>query len=214
MKKSVAVLGLGNYGKSLAEKLYDMGADVLVVDKDENLIKEFSSKCSAAICADLCNEEAVAALGLKNMDVVITSVAKNLTASIIAVAVAKEQGVPLIIAKSSSDRMSSILLRVGANKVIDPEEEGGVRSARILMSSSFKDFFELDDNMYVVEMAPKKDWVGKSLLELGLRKTLNINVIAIKKKGGLWQFVDSKTKFEEEYSLLVVMEKKDVKKLN
>ena len=148
MKKSVAVLGLGNYGKSLAEKLYDMGADVLVVDKDENLIKEFSSKCSAAICADLCNEEAVAALGLKNMDVVITSVAKNLTASIIAVAVAKEQGVPLIIAKSSSDRMSSILLRVGANKVIDPEEEGGVRSARILMSSSFKDFFELDDNMY------------------------------------------------------------------
>ena len=63
-------------------------------------------------------------------------------------------------------------------------------------------------------MAPKKDWVGKSLLELGLRKTLNINVIAIKKKGGLWQFVDSKTKFEEEYSLLVVMEKKDVKKLN
>ncbi len=214
MKKSVAVLGLGNYGKSLAEKLYDMGADVLVVDKDENLIKEFSSKCSAAICADLCNEEAVAALGLKNMDVVITSVAKNLTASIIAVAVAKEQGVPLIIAKSSSDRMSSILLRVGANKVIDPEEEGGVRSARILMSSSFKDFFELDDNMYVVEMAPKKDWVGKSLLELGLRKTLNINVIAIKKKGGLWQFVDSKTKFEEENSLLVVMEKKDVKKLN
>ncbi len=214
MKKSVAVLGLGNYGKSLAEKLYDMGADVLVVDKNENLIKEFSSKCSAAICADLCNEEAVAALGLKNMDVVITSVAKNLTASIIAVAVAKEQGVPLIIAKSSSDRMSSILLRVGANKVIDPEEEGGVRSARILMSSSFKDFFELDDNMYVVEMAPKKDWVGKSLLELGLRKTLNINVIAIKKKGGLWQFVDSKTKFEEEYSLLVVMEKKDVKKLN
>ncbi|MBQ1328600.1 MAG: TrkA family potassium uptake protein [Eubacterium sp.] len=214
MKKSVAVLGLGNYGKSLAEKLYDMGADVLVVDKDENLIKEFSSKCSAAICADLCNEEAVAALGLKNMDVVITSVAKNLTASIIAVAVAKEQGVPLIIAKSSSDRMSSILLRVGANKVIDPEEEGGIRSARILMSSSFKDFFELDDNMYVVEMAPKKDWIGKSLLELGLRKTLSINVIAIKKKGGLWQFVDSKTKFEEENSLLVVMEKKDVQKLN
>ncbi len=214
MKKSVAVLGLGNYGKSLAEKLYDMGADVLVVDKDENLIKEFSSKCSAAICADLCNEEAVAALGLKNMDVVITSVAKNLTASIIAVAVAKEQGVPLIIAKSSSDRMSSILLRVGANKVIDPEEEGGIRSARILMSSSFKDFFKLDDNMYVVEMAPKKDWIGKSLLELGLRKTLSINVIAIKKKGGLWQFVDSKTKFEEENSLLVVMEKKDVQKLN
>lgn len=214
MKKSVAVLGLGNYGKSLAEKLYDMGADVLVVDKDEDLIKEFSSKCSAAICADLCNEEAVAALGLKNMDVVITSVAKNLTASIIAVAVAKEQGVPLIIAKSSSNRMSSILLRVGANKVIDPEEEGGVRSARILMSSSFKDFFEIDDNMYVVEMAPKKDWIGKSLLELGLRKTLNINVIAIKKKGGLWQFSDSKTKFEEDHSLLVVMEKKDVKKVN
>ena len=184
------------------------------IDSPSSVTGRPSSKCSAAICADLCNEEAVAALGLKNMDVVITSVAKNLTASIIAVAVAKEQGVPLIIAKSSSDRMSSILLRVGANKVIDPEEEGGVRSARILMSSSFKDFFELDDNMYVVEMAPKKDWVGKSLLELGLRKTLNINVIAIKKKGGLWQFVDSKTKFEEEYSLLVVMEKKDVKKLN
>ncbi|MBO4337933.1 MAG: TrkA family potassium uptake protein [Lachnospiraceae bacterium] len=212
MKKSVAVLGLGKYGRSLSENLYRLGADVLAVDCNEELISDFAGKCTSAVCANLTNEDEVVALGLKNMDIVVSAMGRNLAASIMTVAVAKEQKVPLVVAKSSSERMSSILLKVGADKILDPEGEGGSRSARILISSSFKDFFELDENMYMIEMAPKKEWLGKNLIELQLRNKMNVNVVAVREKGRLWHFVDPKAPFTSESILLIVMERKHMKK--
>ncbi len=212
MKKSVAVLGLGKYGRSLSENLFRLGADVLAVDCNEELVHEFAPKCTSAVCANLANEDEVAALGLSEMDIVVTAMGRNIAPSIMSVAVAKEQGVPLVVAKSSSDRMSSILLKVGADKILDPEGEGGNRSARILLSSAFKDFFELDENMYMIEMEPRKDWIGKNLIELGLRHKLNMNVVAVRQKGQLWHFVDPKIPFTQDSLMLVVMEKKHLKK--
>lgn len=212
MKKSIAVLGLGKYGKSLAEKLYHMGADVLIADEKQELINEFADRSTSAICANLADEYEVSSLGLKNMDIVVTAMGHNLAASIMSVAVAKEQGVPLVVAKSSSERMSSILRKVGADKTIDPEGEGGARSARILLSSSFRDFFEMDSNMYMIEMYPEPEWVGRNLLELNLRKARNLNVVAARDKGTMWHIVDPKKPIAAETTLLVVMEKKDMEK--
>ena len=212
MKKSVAVLGLGKYGKSMAEDLYRLGADVLAVDCNEELVNEFAPKCTSAVCANLTNEDEVAALGLKNMDIVVCAMGRNLAPSIMSVAVAKEQKVPLVVAKSSSERMSSILLKVGADKILDPEGEGGRRSARILLSSAFRDFFELDENMYMIEMAPKKEWIGKNLIELKLRDKMNLNVVARREEGHHWHFVDPQAPFTAQSVMLIVMEKKHMKK--
>ena len=214
MKKSVAVLGLGKYGRSLAENLYNMGADVLAVDVDEDIVEEFSGKCTSAVCADLENEDEVSALGLKNMDIVVAATGKNLAASIMSVSVAKDQGVPVVVAKTSSERAASILKKVGADKIIDPEGEGGLRSASILISSSFKDFFEIDANMYMIVMEPKKEWIGKNLMALQLRKTMNLNVVAIRQKGQLWKFVDPGENIKPESLLLIVVEKKDMKNVS
>ena len=211
MGKSVAVLGLGKYGKSLAENLYMMGADVLAVDKDKEIINEFAGKCTSAVCANLENEDEVEALGLKNMDIVVCATG-NLAAAIMSVAVAKEKGVPLIVAKTSSDRMSSILLKIGVDKILDPEGEGGMRSARILLSKSFKDFLEIDSNMYIVEMYVKDEWVGKNLIELGLRQKHRMNVIAVRKKDQKWGFSSPNEPLEKDMVLLIAMEKKDVNK--
>ena len=208
MSKSVAILGLGKYGRSLAEHLYRMGADVLAVDVKKDLVDDIADKCTSAVCANLTDEDAVMALGLKNMDIVVSAMGGNLAASIMTVAVAKEQGVPLVIAKSSSKRMAILLRKVGADKVIDPEGEGGERSARIMMSMSFKDFFKLDDNMYMIETGPKNDWIGKTLVELELRKTENLNVIAMKQKGKRWHFIDPNMPITEDTMLLIAMEKK------
>ena len=212
MKKSVAVLGLGKYGKSLTENLYSMGADVLAVDQNEELVNDVAESCTSAVCANLTNEDEVAALGLGDMDIVVVAMGGNLAASILSIAVAKEQGVELVIAKTSSERMSSILLKVGADKIIDPETEVGVRSARILLSSSFKDFYRLDDNMYMIEMQPRKEWIGKNLIELDLRRKLNLNVVAVKEQSELWHFVDPGAAFTADSLLLIVMEKKTMKK--
>jgi trk system potassium uptake protein TrkA len=213
MKKSIAVLGLGKYGRSLAESLYTMGMDVLVADKDEERIKEFSSKATVAVCADLEDESVVKELGLKNMDIVVIAMGSNLGASIMAVAVAKEQGVPFVMAKASSERMASILSKVGVDKIVDPEGESGMRTARVLTSTSYLDFFNVDDNLCMVEMNPKDKWVGKSIKTLNLRKLYNLNVVAMKKKSGAWSFVDPDAELTKDITLLIALEKKDLKRI-
>ena len=212
MKKSVAVLGLGKYGRSVAKSLYAIGEDVLVADKDERRIRDISSKVTSAVCADLENEDEVMALGLQNMDIVIAAMGGNIAASIMAVSIAKEKGVPLVIAKSSSSRMATILQRVGADKIVDPEKEGGVRSARILASQSIHDYYELDDNLCMVELQPRNAWLGKSLIELDLRKKHNMNVAAIKEKGGNWRYINPSHKLTENNLLMAILEKKDIEK--
>lgn len=211
-KKSIAVLGLGKYGRSLAETLYSLGEDVLVADVDEKVIRDMSSKVTSAVCANLDNEDEVAALGLQNMDIVITSMGGNLSASILCVAIAKEKGVPVVIAKASTDRMKMILQRVGADKIVCPEEEGGVRSARILTSRYIRDYFEIDDNLCMIELSPKKNWIGKNLIELNLRRLYNMNVAAIKSKGTKWGYVDPNRQLTEEDLLMIIIEKDSINK--
>ena len=213
MKKSIAVLGLGKYGISLAKNMYDMGADVLVVDQDQDKLKEMNGYCTTAICADITNEDEVVSLGLKNMDIVAVAMAGNLAASIMAVAVAKEHGVPLIVAKSSSDRMTLILKKIGANKVIVPEEYGGEQSARILSSDTFLDYFKVDGNLCMIEINPLAKGVGKNMMELNVRKNYKANVIALK-RGSSWKIIDPEEALQADDLLLIVLERNDLKRLN
>lgn len=215
MKKTIAVLGLGKYGISLAKSMYEMGADVLVVDNNHDKLKDMDGYCTAAVCADLTNEDEVEMLGLKNMDIVAVAMADNLSASIMSVAVANELKVPLIVAKSSSDRMTSILKKIGADKVIVPEEYGGEQSARILASETFLDYFKVDENLCIVEMLPLQKWVGKNMVELNLRKNYKINVIAyMNHNTGHWKILDPIEPLDAENELLIVLEKSQLHRIN
>ena len=108
--------------------------------------------------------------------------------------------------------MKALLKRVGADKIIDPEREGGIRSARILASQHIHDYFEIDDNLCMIELAPKDAWVGKDLVELNLRKKFNMNVAAIKKQDGNWGYVDPSHKLKAEDLLMIIIEKDDINK--
>ncbi len=214
MKKSVAVLGLGRYGVSLAKSLYEMGADVLVVDKDEDAVNEMADHCTVGICADLENEEELKALDLQNMDIVVSAMGRSLAASIMVVTDAKEAGVPLVVAKSSSKRMSSILKKVGADKVIIPEEYGGHQSARILASDTVLDYFQVDEEMVMIEIKPKEHWIGRNLIELELRKKYKVNVVAEKEGDGPWRLIDPQKVITKDSVLLIVLGKEDMNKLS
>ena len=210
MKKSIAVLGLGKFGRSLARSLSSLGADVLAVDQNETIVKEIADFCSEAVCADLTNEESLNALGLKDMDIVVVAVGRNLEASIFAVSAAKEQGVPLVMAKSISVRMSTILRRIGADKVILPEEYAGNRTAVTLMSESVLDYFQVDDSLCMSEMKPHSEWVGKTMAELDIRKNYHANVLAEKDADGKWMMADPERAIMEDSVLLVILEHKDL----
>ena len=193
MAKSIAVLGLGKFGMSLVRSLNEMGADVLAVDKVEAYVQEIANHCSEAICADLANEEDLNKL--------------------LSVAVAKEQGVPLIVAKSSSARMSSILRKVGANRVIMPEEYAGARSAAMLVSESVLDYFELGSRLSMIEMAPLNEWVGKSMVELNIRNKYQMTIVACKDEKGEWMPIDPEQPLQEKMKLLAVVDRKNLGKL-
>ena len=213
MAKSIAVLGLGKFGMSLVRSLNEMGADVLAVDKVEAYVQEIANHCSEAICADLANEEDLNKLGLKEMDIVVCAMGESLEASILSVAVAKEQGVPLIVAKSSSARMSSILRKVGANRVIRPEEYAGARSAAMLVSESVLDYFELGSRLSMIEMVPLNEWIGKSMAELNIRNKYQMTIVAGKDEKGEWMPMDPEQPLQEKMKLLAVVDRKNLGKL-
>ena len=214
MSKSIAVFGLGRFGKSLALSLYETGAQVMVVDKNESIIENISDKVTYAVIADLTNPDDIKGIGLEDIDIVVVAMGSDLTASIMSIMVSKELGVKQVIAKASDERMGSILSKVGADRILYPEEESGSRTARILTSDSFMEFFDIDDNLCLLEMKPKTEWVGKTLMELNLRKMYKINVVAIKGHNGMKSYIDPTRKLEENNNLLVVLDKNDLKLLN
>ncbi len=213
MSKSIAVFGLGRYGKSLAYTLYDAGADVMVVDKDPKLVESVANEVTIAITADVSNAEAIKGLGVEEMDVVVVAMGSDLTASIMSVMVCKELGVPYVMAKASDERMGAILTKVGADKVLYPEEESGARTARTIVSDSFLEFFDIDKNLCIIEMKPKKEWIGKNLIDLNLRKKYHINVVAMREDTEMRAFIDPNKPLEEDTELLVIVEKNDLKLL-
>jgi K+ transport systems, NAD-binding component len=213
MSKSIAVFGIGRFGRSLALTLSESGADVMVVDGDENVIEKIADKVTYAIKADLKSAEAIQALGLEDMDAVVVAMGSDLKASIMSVMVSKEMGVPFVMAKAADDRMGAILTKVGADKIIYPEEETGERTARVLASDTFAELFDIDDNLSIIEMHPKKEWIGKNLIELNLRGKFNVNVIAIKDANKMHSSIDPKKPLTEDDMLYVIMDKKDIRNI-
>lgn len=214
MGKSIAVLGLGRYGRNLAEELYRLGAEIMVVDRDTEIVRSFADKSEVAVCADLENEEEVKALGLKNMDVVVVAMGSSLAASVLCVSIAREEGVPRVIVKTSSERAGKLMLRIGADEIVYPEQETARRSARLLTSKTLESFFDVDENLCLAEIKPKKAWLGKSLAKLNLRQKYNMNVVAVRRNDGqMWAFVDPQRELSEETTLLVAVEKKMLKEL-
>ncbi|MBQ5330862.1 MAG: TrkA family potassium uptake protein [Oscillospiraceae bacterium] len=212
--KSVVVFGLGQFGKSLALSLSKAGADVMAVDRDEEIVASVAPHVTYAAVADLGNADAIAGLGLSNMDIAVVAVASDLSASILSVVISKEMGIPYVIAKASGERMGVILKRTGADRIIYPEAEMGERTARVLMSNDFLEYFDIDDNLCIVEMKPKKEWIGKSLKQLNLRERYSINVAAVKSHNEMRSSIDPNKPLKENSDLLIITERDNLKNLN
>ena len=179
VKLSYAVFGLGRYGKAVAKELVENGVEVLAIDMDMNLVNEASKDIPDCKCADITDPEVIKNLGISNMDVVIIAMATNLEASVMATMLCKEAGVKTVIAKCSSEMNYKILSKVGADRVVFPESESGIRLAKNLLSSGFVDIIDLAKDVSMIELEVKEEWIGKNLMELNLRRKYSINVVAV-----------------------------------
>ena len=211
--QSYAVFGLGRYGRSVAEELVNSGAEVLAVDIDQDNVDSAVETIPVCKCADITEPEVIKRLGIANIDVVIVAMASNLEASVMAVTLCKEVGVKTVIVKCGNEMHQKIFSRVGADRVIFPERESGIRLAKNLLTSGFAEMIELSDDVSMVEIDVRDEWVGKSLIELSLRKKYTINVVAIKRGGEISTSIDPALPLEKGLQLIVIAQTAGLKKL-
>lgn len=179
-RKEFVVFGLGKFGLSVAKALSDNGCQVMAVDSVQSKVEEIAPDVTYAVCTDITDAEAIHSLGISNFDGAIIAIGENLEASVLATIMSKEMGIPYVLAKAQTELQAKVLKRVGADKIIFPEKETGMRIAHNLVSGNFFDAVELSNKYSMMDLDVPEEWVGKTLRELNLRATKKINVIGVK----------------------------------
>lgn len=180
--KEFMIIGCGRFGRSVAVTLAELGHEVLVIDKDEDTINEISTSVTHAVSADVMIEGTLESLGIHNMDEVIVAMGSNFEASLMATAVAKENNVKTVIAKVSDKIHGRIMRKVGADRVIIPEKDSGIRLAYNISTSNILDYIEVSDDFSIMEVKPPKSWIGRSLAQLDIRNNYGVTVVAVKEE--------------------------------
>ncbi len=212
-KKTYAIFGLGRYGIAVARELVNNGMEVIAVDADEKIVNAAANELPICKCADITDPDVIRQLGISNADVVIIAMANNLEASVMAVTLCKELGIKTIIAKSGNEMHQKILTRVGADKVVFPENESGIRLAKNLLSSGLVDMVSLAKNVSMIELDVKPEWLGKNLIELNLRKKYSVNVVALRKGESVSVDIDPHAPLQADDKLIVIANTEKISKL-
>ena len=212
-KKEYGVLGLGKFGTAVARTLAENGNSVIAVDMDSDVVDEIADVVTCAMVADISDPHVLDTLGLHNLDCVIIGVSTNMQVSIMATLLAKEKGVPFVVAKAENEIHKHILEKIGADKIVFPEGEMGVRLAKNLMGGEFVDLVELSKEFSMVEMPMPKQWIGKSIRELNVRSRYGLNIIGIKTGENLEVKMNPDEKMDEKMILVIVGKNSDLSKI-
>ena len=189
------------------------GKEVLAVDINEDIVNAASTEIPYCKCADVTDSEVIKQLGIANVDVVIISMATNLEASVMATVLCKEAGVKTVIVKCASEMNCKILSKIGADRVLFPEYDSGIRLAKNLVSYGFADIIELSKDVSMVELNVRPEWEGKNLLELNLRKKYSINVVALIQDKEVYVNIDPEKPLDKTMKLIVIANKAKLNKL-
>lgn len=213
-KKTYAVFGLGRYGIAVAKELVKNGMEVIAVDINQNIVNDAAAYLPICKRADVTDIEVIERLGIADIDTVVVCMAGNLEASVMAVTLCKEVGVKTVIAKCANEIHQKILLRIGADEVVFPENESGTRLAKNMLSSGFVDMLSLSEDVSIVEIAIKNEWIGKNLIELKLRKKYGFNIVAIRTGDVVNANIDPSLPLTKNMTLVVIANTDKLAKIN
>lgn len=213
--KQFVVIGIGRFGKAVAERLYDLGHEVLAIDTDEDTIQRISEKVTHAVTADATDENVLKSLGVRNFDVGVVAIGTDIQSSIIVTLMLKEMGVGYIVAKAQNDTHAKVLLKIGADRVVFPERDMGERVAHNLIGNNILEYIELSEEHSIIEFAALQSWIGKDLRDLNLRSKYGVTVVAMRNRNedGINVSPKADTKINEGDILIVIGDNDDVKKL-
>ena len=209
--KSILLIGLGRFGRHVAEKLYELD-QVMAVDKQEDRVEAVMSYVTNAQIGDSTNMEFLETLGVSNFDVCIVAIASDFQSSLETTAYLKDLGAKMVVSRASRDVHARFLLRNGADEIVYPEKQVANWTAIRYSSEHIFDYVQLSDTHAIFEIEMPQNWVGKTIGQVDIRKKFNINIMALKRDGKLDMAIRPDTMLTDDATMLVLGESRDIQK--
>lgn len=210
--KSILLIGLGRFGKHIATKLNELGHEVMGADKNETLVNEILPLITNAQIGDSTNEEFLRSLGVSNYDVCIVAIGGDFQSSLETTSLLKELGAKFVVARAERDVQEKFLLRNGADEVIYPEKQIASWAAIRYTADHILDYIELDEDYSIFEVTIPKNWIGKTIAEIDIRKKYNINILALRSGGEMSLTINPDTILDIGKTMLVLGDYEDIQK--
>lgn len=210
--KSILLIGLGNFGKHIAQQLNQLGHQIMAIDHNEDRVNDVLDIVTNAQIGDSTNEEFLRTLGIDNYDVCIVAVGNDFQSSLETTSLLKELGAKYVVSRAERDGQAKFLLRNGADEVVYPDKQVAKWAAIRYSSDQILDYIELDETHSIFEVAIPKNWIGKSVGEIDIRKRYNVNIIALKKNGKTDVAVTPDTLLTGDGTMLVIGNDKALQK--
>ena len=210
--KSILLVGVGNFGKHIARKFNELGHDVMAIDQDEERINDVMPLVTSAQIGDSTNEDFLRTLGVDNYDVCIVTIGGDFQSSLETTSLLKELGAKKVVSRAERDGQAKFLLRNGADEIVYPEKQLASWMAIRYSADHILDYIELDESCSIFVVSVHKEWMGKSILQIDIRKKYNVNIIAIKENGKINAMFAPDTVLTSKKTLLVCGEYKALKK--
>ena len=210
--KSILLIGINNLGTMIAKQLYDLGHQVLAVDRNEDRINAILPIVTDAQIGDSTNEAFLRSLGINNFDVCIVTIGSDFQSSLVTTSLLKELGGKLVVSRADREVQEKLLLRNGADEVINPEKQLAKWAAIRYGSNHILDYISLDNDHAIYEVAVPREWIGKSVGQIDIRKRFGINIIAVTQNGRMNLAVTSETILNENVTMLVLGDRRSMQK--
>lgn len=213
MSKSFLIIGLGRFGQSTARMLTTLGHEVVAVDKRADRVSTVKDNVMRAIQADTTDERAIAQLGIRNFDCIVICIGDDIRASVLATVLCREMGAKKIVAKAQDDLHLKLLIKTGADRVVQPEHDGGIRLARSLVAEGVLDSLDLSDEYSINEVEIPKEWIGRSLAQIDVRNRYGVSIIAVRRDGHVSVNIDPSEPFHKEDSIYLLGDDKSLERI-
>ena len=210
--KNILLIGLGRFGRHLAVELNERGHEVMAVDDDEDRVNEILPYVTNAQIGDSTNADFLKSLGIGNFDICFVTISANFENSLETTSLLKELGAKIVISRAERDIQKKFLLRNGADQVVYPERQVAKWASIRYTADHILDYMEIDASHAIFEAEVPEEWLGKTIGELDVRRKYNINIIAVKDKGGVNIAISADTLLKQDATILVIGEHKAIKR--
>lgn len=211
--KSCVVIGLGRFGAEVARELCSLGCEVLAIDTKSDAVQQMANDVTQAVVGDSQDKEVLRALGVRNFDCAIVAIGGNLSSSVLTTLNLKELGVPYVVCKAHDETHRRVLVKLGADRVVIPEQEQAHRLARSISAPNMLDYIGLSEDYGIAEVPAPKDWHDKSLVELNIRVKYGVNIIAVRRDGKTNVSLTADFRIQKDDVLVVIGESRAMEKV-